>query len=494
MRIAIVHYHLRPGGVTKVIQHSLDALAEPAASNGAAEAVQPLVLTGEPPAPDMPVAPYAVIEALGYNTSPAQYAVEHVATQLETAVKHALGGRPDVWHFHNPALGKNLVMPVLVSHLARQGQPILIQIHDFAEDGRPANYKLLRDYAGPGDPLKLGAYLYPQGPHVHYAVLNQRDRRFLTAAGVPADRLHDLPNAVRAEENGESEQSQKEIAHECLFLYPTRAIRRKNIGEFLLWAAVAEAGERFAVTRAPKNPLEQPIYQKWVAFAKELALPVKFAVGEQWTGDFAALLASAAALVTTSVGEGFGLVFLEPWLLRRPLVGRKLPEITTEFERAGLDLTDLYEQIRIPLEWVGRDRFVQEVRTALTKAYALYGRPAGADDVKRAVAAAITEGRIDFGRLNEPLQQAVIQRLRQTPALKKEISPATLQPTGEQRRRIQQNEQLVQEQFNLPAYGKRLRRIYHAAAVSESGAISGINADALLDQFLTPERFCLLRT
>ena len=494
MRVAIVHYHLRPGGVTKVIQHSLAALAEPTSPNSATEAVQPFVLTSEPPVPDMPVAPYAVNAALGYNTTPDRYPAAQVATQLETAVKQALGGMPDVWHFHNPALGKNLLMPEIVAHLARKRQPMLIQIHDFAEDGRPANYKLLRDYVGPGDPLKLGAYLYPQGPHIHYAVLNQRDRRFLTAAGVPADRLHDLPNPVRLEGTGASELPKKDAAPERLLLYPTRAIRRKNLGEFLLWAAIAETGARFAVTRAPKNPLEQPIYEDWVAFAKELALPVKFAVGEQWTGDFTALLTSAAALVTTSMGEGFGLVFLEPWLLRRPLVGRKLSEITAEFERAGLDLTGLYERVRIPVEWVGQERFEQEVWTAFTRVYASYGRTAGTDDVKRAVAAAITDGAIDFGRLNEPLQQAVIQRLRKTPALKKDLVPATLQTTGDQRRLIQQNEQLVQEQFNLSAYGKRLRRIYHAVAASKSGVTGEINADALLDQFLTPERFCLLRT
>ena len=41
-----------------------------------------------------------------------------------------------------------------------------------------------------------------------------------------------------------------------------------------------------------------------------------------FTNDFAALLASAHALVTTSVAEGFGLAFLEPWLMGRPLAGR----------------------------------------------------------------------------------------------------------------------------------------------------------------------------
>jgi glycosyltransferase involved in cell wall biosynthesis len=484
MRIAIVHYHLRPGGVTRVIQHTLAALSQ---TN---ETIQTIVLTGEPPSPAMPVTPYAVAEELGYNSDP-HGPFDQIVDRLEMLVKQALGGMPDVWHFHNHALGKNLLMPALVSHLAQNGQPLLLQIHDFAEDGRPDNYKLLCQHLGDGDPLKLGACLYPQGSHIHYALINQRDLHFLNASGVKAEQLHYLPNAVSMESMAEPE-SPKNDDDQRLFVYPVRAIRRKNLGELLCWAAIAEKGDRFAVTRAPQNPRARPVYDNWVAFAQAHDLPVTFAVGEHWSGDFSSLLQAADALVTTSVAEGFGLGFLEPWLLNRPLVGRKLPEITDEFEQMGIDLSGLYDRVRVPIAWIDRGRFHQEVQTALPTVYASYGRLMRPDDVNRAVEAAITDAQIDFGRLNEPLQQAVIHRLVKSPSLRKDIVP--LDTTGNQQAIMQQNHQLVKAQFNLSAYGRRLDHIYQAVLESESASLGEINADALLDQFLMPQRFCLLRT
>jgi hypothetical protein len=292
----------------------------------------------------------------------------------------------------------------------------------------------------------------------------------------------------------EPEFPQKNAGDERLFLYPTRAIRRKNLGEFLLWSAVTEGDNLFAITRPPKNPLARPVYDNWVAFAKSLQLPVKFAVGEKWQGDFPSLLKSAQVLVTTSVAEGFGLAFLEPWLVMRPLVGRKIPEISDEFERVGVDLSALYDRVLIPIDWIGRDRFHQEVQITLTQAYESYGRTVRPDDVEQTVETTITNAHIDFGRLNEDLQQSFIEHIVSSPALKTEIIPSKLEPTGDQSNTIQHNYEIVRERFNLHEYGKRLLQIYQAVVESEVETSSEINADVLLDQFLAPERFWLLKS
>jgi glycosyltransferase involved in cell wall biosynthesis len=373
MRVAIIHYHLQPGGVTRVIQHTLSALADMPCKDSLTEDVQVIVFAGESPSSSMPISPYVVVEDLGYNVS-TNISSEQVSTQLETVVKQKLGKLPDVWHIHNHSLGKNLFIPEVVHHLAREGQRILLQIHDFPEDGRPDNYRFLRDHLGLGDSLRLGVRLYPQGAHIHYALINQRDLKFLKASGIKETQLHYLPDAVSMEGAKESEPSKKPTDNERLFLYPTRAIRRKNLGEFLLWSAMAEEGDRFAVTRAPKNPVAQPVYNDWVAFAQSLELPVKFAIGEHWQESFVALLKSADVLVTTSVAEGFGLAFLEPWLVERPLFGRKLPEITDEFNQIGIELSTLYDQLLIPLDWVGRESFRREIQAELANMYASYGR------------------------------------------------------------------------------------------------------------------------
>ncbi len=480
MRVAIVHYHLRPGGVTRVIQSALSALSE--------YPIQTVVLTSEPPTPSMPISSdYAIIEALKYSTS-SNFSVEQVVAELEKKAKQELGGSPDIWHFHNYAHGKNLVMPEFVYHLAKKGHHLLLQIHDFSENGRSISYNFLHDYFGDS----LGTRVYPQGEHIHYALINQRDMDFLKSSGVAEKRLHYLPNAVSIEESEESESPTQDFEDKRLFLYTTRSIRRKNLGEFLFWAAMAEKGEQFAITRAPKNPEARPVYDDWVAFTQSLDLPVEFDVGERWQGDFAGLLKSAYALVTTSVMESFGLAFLEPWLEERPLLGRKLPEITDEFESDGIDLSRLYEKLLVPIAWVGRERFYQEVQIALTQAYEAYGRTARSDDVEQAVEAAITGEYIDFGRLNEPLQKAVIEQVVREPSLKQEVLPPTLEGFGDHRSIISQNKQIVENQYNIQQYGNRLLDIYQTVAASQAGPVSGIDADRLLDQYLAPERFRLL--
>lgn len=488
MRVAIIHYHLRPGGVTRVIQQTLDALDTTNAS------IKTVTLTGEPPHADMPVEPYAVVEWLRYGATPHAPAPQ-LAAELRAAATQALGGRPDIWHIHNHALGKNLTLPAVVSYLAEQGERLLLHLHDFAEDGRPANYRLLQEISAP---------LYPQGTHVYYGVLNQRDHRFLQAAGIPENQLRDLPNPIHRQPHTDSPPApgvsklcfdgQSRALTLPLILYPVRGIRRKNLGEFLLWVALAEHGETFAISRAPQNPAEQPRYTEWVALAESLRLPVAFGIGERWPGTFDSLMAAASAIITTSVAEGFGLTFLEPWLADRVVVGRKLPEITTEFEQAGIDLSCLYDRLEIPLNWIGRERIEDEIRRALPPVYAAYGRAATPDDIRCAVNAAIRDDMVDMGRLSETLQQDVIRQVAQSAAKRDEVSPNRLLTGNNKTDQIQQNRETIERRFHLAAYGIRLLRIYEELAAAPVSALPPLDRQRLLDQFLAPERFCLLRT
>jgi len=485
-----VHYHLRPGGVTRVIQQTLAAVSSH---------LRTIVLSGEPPQADMPVEPFAVVEWLRYGAT-LHAPAPQLADELRAAATQALGGRPDIWHIHNHALGKNLTLPAVVAFLAEQGERILLHLHDFAEDGRPANYRLLQALSSP---------LYPQGTHVCYGVLNQRDHRFFVAAGVPETQLRDLPNPIHRELSTSpqplSEGEGNIISPPCwggdgggvfetLMLYPVRGIRRKNLGEFLLWAAMAEPGEQFALTRAPQNPTEQPRYAEWVALAEALRLPVAFDLGKQWPGTFDSLIAAASAILTTSVAEGFGLTFLEPWLADRAVVGRKLPEITTEFEQAGIDLSGLYDRLWIPLDWVGRERVEDEIRRALPPVFAAYGRAATPDDIRRAVNAAISGDQVDMGRLSEILQQDVIRQVAQSAAKCSEIRPNRLLISPRDAERIRGNRETIERCFHLAGYGARLLRIYDELAAAPVAALPPLDPQRLLDQFLAPERFCLLRT
>ncbi|MEA1052502.1 glycosyltransferase family 4 protein [Lamprobacter modestohalophilus] len=495
MRIAIVHFHLQTGGVTRVIQHACAALAS------AGHSV--VVLSGEPPQPPGSLAARVeVVSALGYEERRPPMGASALQQAMEQAAARALGGPPDLWHIHNHCLGKNLALPEALRRLAEAGHRLLLQPHDFAEDGRPALYQRMLETIGAQDGARLSAFLYPVAPQIHYATLNQRDYRFLAAAGVPSTQLHRLPNAVsfageqdrlNSKRTRSGRSGRAGIDHRR-WLYPTRAIRRKNLGELLFWAALAGPDERFATTLAPQNPTEQPIYQRWVALAQELALPVDLALGAG-NSDFGALLASSHALMTTSVAEGFGLAFLEPWLIGRPLAGRDLPEITADFRADGLDLSGLYQRLPVPLDWLDAAALRRRLDQALAAAASAYGREREADDLQRAWHAAVDEdGRVDFGRLDEDAQTQVLRHVCADPAANSALD-ATSPPLTADAELIARNQAVVEREYLIDGYRLRLEAIYQSLLNAPATPLRDqADGQALIARFQAPERLHLLRT
>lgn len=487
MRVAIVHYHLHPGGVTRVIRHTVSALQEREA--------RVAVIIGEPAgAEGEGLSPLCVLAGLGYDGHREPWPAQELAGMLQREAEAALGGPPDIWHFHNHSLGKNQVLPGAVQHLVQAGHRLLLQIHDFPEDGRPTNYRHLLEQVGQGDTERLAAVLYPQAGQVHYAVLNGRDRGFLQDAGVPGERLHLLPNAIWVGPDGEASTERPPPTGQRLWLYPTRAIRRKNLGEFLLLAALGRDGDRFATTLAPRNPLERAGYERWVALGHNLGLPVAFAIGERPGVDFPTLVRSAHALVTTSVAEGFGLAFLEPWLMGRPVAGRNLPEITREFQDAGVDLGGLYDRLEVPLDWVSETELHGKIRGGLDSYLHAYGLEPGREDLERVLSAWVKDARLDVGRLDEDLQAQILRQVVASSAARAQLRPSapTRIPSPEG---VEHNRQAVRGAYSLEEYTRRLedvyRRVLGSRVEKSPGAISG---RSLLERFLAPERLFLLRT
>ncbi|MBU0676810.1 MAG: hypothetical protein KJ626_01730 [Verrucomicrobia bacterium] len=475
LRVAILHYHLRPGGVTRVIQQAVTALK--------ARGIDSVVLTGE----EVEAAglPCRLVEELNYHAGANSFSPADITSRVRAVARGTLGGDPDLWHIHNHCLGKNLVLPLVAKQLADDGESVLLQIHDFAEDGRPGNYRFLLDHLAEGDSEKLGALLYPAASNVHYAVLNGRDGAFLIEAGLPPGRVHLLPNAVWLGEDGQDENGTR--LEPGLFVYPTRAIRRKNLGELIFWSAVGRGERRFAVTLSPENPLERPFYDRWTIFAGEHGLPVEFDVGTKWRKSFREVLQSAEGVVTTSVAEGFGLAFLEPWLVGRPLYGRNLPEITEDFTSVGVDLSSMYTRLPVPERWVDLRKFRARMKKELGASLFAYGREVDEDLEARAWRAAVSDEGVEFSKLDEDLQMQAI-RCGASEGYPDEL----MQHPGDER--LKANGDTVRGQFGIEAYGGKLTRLYHSVVESPAAACAGVSVDRLLDSFLAPERFALLRT
>jgi len=434
MTILIVHYHLRAGGVTRVIHSQVRALKALGhqvivASSGPCEAIQKE--TG---------AQIILEPSLDYSRDG-----EVNPTQLDAT-------DADLWIIHNPTLGKHLGFPKFIKDAATAGQNLLLQIHDFAEDGRPENYALLREKA----------HLYPVAPHVHYACINRRDLGFLKAAGLPENLSSYLPNPV-IPPKVETLRGQSTFV-----LYPVRAIRRKNLGELCLLAAHAPQGVEFAVALAPENESWRGIYDQWVQFSEELQLPIKFNLASKTS--FAELLARATHLITTSIAEGFGLTFLEPAFLGKPLLGRNLPEITQDYSPSGT----FYESIPVSAPDL-KDHY----RQSLEAYWKSYGRTLKVEEINESWLD--FQGNLDFGNLPETEQRRVI-REGELPELRSWLENALEQPAKE----------IEQEAWSLESYADRMDKTLRR--VEEADTIDWLAPDRVLDQFLKPSRFHFLRT
>lgn len=456
--IALVHHHLRRGGVTRVIHQHARILRD---------AGEEVVLVSGEPAPD-PLPDgirLRLLPELAYSDRADPATVTRITESLR-----ALAPDP-LLHIHNHALGKNPALTAAVARLAADRIRLVLQIHDFAEDGRPANLQRLRN-ALP-EPAHT---LYPHAPHVTYALLQARDRDILLAAGLPPGRAVLLPNPV--ETPADLPPPHTPPRH---ILYLSRCIRRKNIGEFLLWASVHGRDLEFATSLTPENPAERPRFDAWAALARELNLPVRFGIGMAPDTAFRDVAATADACITTSVGEGFGMSFLEPFLMHRPLLGRDLPDITAGFKHDGLRLDGLYTTLPVPAELPGPDFWPRALRTVQTARRTLgLTDPVTLPDLQTAW---IQDGHIDFGRLDEPAQTRIL-RSGFTPDLPIHPDPAL----------IAHNRQHIQTAYSPASTLQRLRSLYANTRPDPIPALSWLPPDRIRDAFADLSRFRLLQS
>ena len=166
--IALVHYHLRRGGVTRVIEAACEALEK--------LGHRVLILSGEKPFDGGEPENVRVVPALNYRRTGNSVIASSLAEVLRKEASDWFGSSPDLWHFHNPTLAKNVLFPTVVREMAEEGERILLQIHDFAEDGRPGNYTHQRSFFDSQETFE--STLYPTAKQIHYATINRRDYGF----------------------------------------------------------------------------------------------------------------------------------------------------------------------------------------------------------------------------------------------------------------------------------------------------------------------------
>lgn len=481
LNVAIVHYHLKRGGVTRVIESARDVLK--------GKGNQVVILSGEAARADADQCGVRVVPGLNYRKTGNSVIAGSLTEALKKEAIAHFGSLPDVWHFHNPTLAKNVLIPTVIKELAEEDERIVLQLHDFAEDGRPGNYTSQRSFFDSESSFE--ATLYPIAKQIHYATINQRDHDFLKKAGVGKSNLHVIPNAI-SELKVETHPSDRPFSKDKLFaLYPTRGIRRKNIGELLLLALLFGDRIEFATTLSPENPEWKEVHDGWVAAAQELELPVTLGIADSGEYSFLDLLGWSDFVVTTSVGEGFGLAFLEPWTAGKNVVGRDLPDITQDFVKNRLKLDQLYDRIDFPVEWLDEAEVQEAAESMLRRSYLAYDVVLPRNAVKQTLNAWIKKGRIDFGVLNESMQLEVLRKLKSDPSLMELVSVPSMGMASEET--VIHHRELIADIYSPERYGESLMNLYEKTMKGSSGSVSHLPTDRVLAQFLNPARLNLLR-
>jgi len=310
-------------------------------------------------------------------------------------------GRDTVIHVHNPTIRKNASMLAALSEVAESGRSVLLQVHDLAEDWRPDVYAQAP---------------YPRG--ARWAAINRFDQAAIGAAIGNPDAVTFLPNPVPTDLQADLHAGLSSGAAGTgvrpqvpgLVLYPVRGIRRKNLGEAVLLALFARRGASVAITLPPNKPEDLPGYRAWRSLAATLGAPILFDQGLDHSLD--ELYARAAAVLSTSIKEGFGLSYLEPASRGRATLGRRLGRVVVDFEEQGLSFPALYERLAVPSGLFDADGFAARATGAVIAAARSYGVPERGEALARSVVASVLESGAagpDFGRLDEEAQTQVLR-------------------------------------------------------------------------------------
>lgn len=505
INVVFVHHHLNRGGVTHVILNQLSSI-EKLAKQG--REIHVAILYGGRESIDEKRRAefeslnleFVEIPQLEYDSLREDFSRDDQLDRLmiEKLEELSFDSSNTILHVHNHSLGKNAALPMALQSLAREGYRLFLQLHDFAEDFRAENYRSLTTQL-----LRLSGSMsdvYPDAKQIHYSAINRRDKQILSQLGLSKSVVHYLPNAVPLPPRFRNHQAAKsEFATSYgldpdvpLLIYPVRGIRRKNIGEAILLTAISADPIYVGLTLEPLNEVEAGSYSHWKQFATDLHLPVLFDLAKGLS--FETNIAAADSILTTSVAEGFGLVFLESFSFGKQLIGRDLVSVTDDFRQQGIQFENLYSEIRIPLQLVNRTDFKQQLQEILTQTWDRYEQPFESENVDQYFTSIEERGWIDFAMLTCDQQRGVISSAVRDPRVRKTIeddNQQLIESLGSiDASCVSDNQKAVKEQFSIASSGNQLVEIYDsllACPVSEVGVAPKPNA--VLESFLSTEHF-----
>ncbi len=364
LKLIVVHYHFRPGGVRRVIE-----LATPHILRASGDGENTVTLVGgeardaewnaafrkcAAPARVECVIDPALNYVSGQTISPRAIAAR-ICAVLEPIIPSGVPNDCIVWA-HNLSLARNVPLArEVVRVCVARGVPLVLHHHDWWFENRWARWPEMRR-CGVRTLREAARVTFPTARNIHHAAINRANvaslRRHLDRRAAwlpnPAERIAPPPaQRVRT--------ARKWLQHRIrddapVWLLPCRLLRRKNVAEALLLTRWLRPDAWLVTTGGISSDDEQDYGTALARAAHHHGWRLRLGVLEKSDArnpSIADLLATSEAVLLTSIVEGFGLPYVEAAAARRPLICRALPNVAPDLRHLGFRFPQSYADILI---------------------------------------------------------------------------------------------------------------------------------------------------
>jgi len=368
VKLVIIHYHLRPGGIRRIIE-----LATPHFVRAATRPITDVVLaTGQRAdrawhdhfAQQLPGVNVEVLIEPSFNyLSEQRGSPEQISIRLRRALKKLFAGSSRESHLvwvHNLGVGRNLLLArELAAACAARKIPLAAHHHDWWFDNRWVRWPEMRRF-GFRNLAAPACVVFPRTGTALHVAINHEDAAILSRHF--SKRALWLPNLTEPARPPSADRIQSahrwlrnKLAHNGapVWLLPCRSLRRKNIAEALLLTRWLRPEAWLVVTGAASSADETAYFRALESAAHKHHWRLRLGVlagDESRKPGIPELLAASEAVLLTSIQEGFGLPYLEAAAAQRPLIARRLSNIAPDLDRFGFRFPQAYDEILIAPE------------------------------------------------------------------------------------------------------------------------------------------------
>jgi glycosyltransferase involved in cell wall biosynthesis len=366
LKLIIVHYHLRPGGIRRVIEQGAPQIV----AHSGLPVSEVVLATGELADPAWhgnferllgPTPVRTVVEpSFGYFAEQ-RGAPAGLRRRVRAACARLLARlAPEeavVWA-HNLGIARNLLLSdELARTCAERGLTLVSHHHDWWFDNRWIRWPEMRR-CGAKNIAAAARVVFPADPSVRHVAINGEDARLLgdhfprTTGWMPnlTDR-GDEPPRGRVQAARRWLDTQLNLRGAPVWIVPCRLLRRKNVAEALLLTRWLRPEATLVTTGAASSGDELPYFERIRDAARRHRWPLRMGVlaggGEARKPSVPELLRASEVVLLTSVQEGFGLPFIEAAAAGRPLIARRLPIIAPDLDRFGFRFPNLYDDVLV---------------------------------------------------------------------------------------------------------------------------------------------------